>query len=47
LKSVMNSGQPYIEKNRYVAEMSKTTKSSNIKLKKSATETAPNEQNRR
>jgi hypothetical protein len=47
LKSVMNSGQPYVEKNRYVAEMGKTTKSSNIKLRKSGTETAPNEQNRR
>ena len=47
MKSVMNSGQPYVEKNRYVAEMGKTTKSSNIKLRKSGTETAPNEHNRR
>jgi hypothetical protein len=47
LKSVMNSGQPYVDKNRYVAEMGKTTKSNNIKLRKSGNESVPNEQNRR
>ena len=47
LKSVMNAGQPYVEKNKYIAEMGKTTKSSNVKLRKSGTETAPHEQNRR
>lgn len=48
LKSVMNAGQPYVEKNKYIAEMGKTTTTAKgMRLRKSGTEVAALEQNRR